>query len=70
MQTLIDSKHLADEKMLDLQSEKTVTLLEIGEAETGSGGDQRFRNNLSDDWNGQGALKEPQNQSYSKSQMS
>lgn len=69
MQTLIDSKHLADEKMLDLQSEKTLTLVKAGEAETGAGGDQPVRNNLSDDWNGQGALNEPHNQNYSKSQM-
>src|SRR5690606_3529290 len=69
MQTLIDSKHLADEKMLDLQSEKILPLLKAGEAETGSGGDQPVRNILSDDWNGQGALNEPQYQNYSKSQM-
>ena len=69
MQTLLDSKHLADEKMLDLQSEKIVPLLETGKAETGSGGDQLVRNSLSDDWNGQGAPSEPLNQNYSKSQM-
>ncbi len=69
MQTLLDSKHLADEKMLDLQSEKILPLVKAGEAETGSGGDQPVRNILSDDWNGQGAPKEPQNQNYSESQM-
>lgn len=68
MQTLLDSKHLADEKMLDLQSHNIVPLLEAGKAETGSGGDQPDRNNLSDDWNGQGAPNEPLNQNYSKSQ--
>jgi transposase InsO family protein len=68
MQTLNDSKHLADEKMLDLQSEKIVPLLEAGKAETGSGGDQPVRNNLPDDWNGQGAPNEPLNPNYSKSQ--
>lgn len=68
MQTLLDSKYLADEKMLDLQSDKIVPLLEAGKAETGSGGDQPVRNNLSDDWNGQGAPNEPLNQNYSKSQ--
>lgn len=68
MQTLLDSKYLADEKMLDLQSDKIVPLLEAGKAETGSGGDQPVRNNLSDDWNGQGAPNEHLNQDYSKSQ--
>ncbi len=59
---------MADEKMLDLQSDKIVPLLEAGKAETGSGGDQPVRKNLSDDWNGQGAPNEPLNQNYSKSQ--
>lgn len=54
MQTLQDSKHLADEKMLDLQHENVVSLITTGEAETSSGGDQLVRNNLFD-WNGQGA---------------
>ena len=62
MQTLMESKHLADEKMLDLQSEKVLPLLSAGEAETGSGGDQPVRNNFADDWNGQGAPEEPLNQ--------
>lgn len=58
MQTLLDSKHLADEKMLDLHYEKAVSLPVQGEAETGSGGDQPFRN-IPADRNEQGAVKNP-----------
>lgn len=35
----MDSKHLADQKMLDLHYEKVVPLPMSGEAEVGSGGD-------------------------------
>lgn len=58
IQTWYDSKHLADEKMLDLQHEKVVYLLVSGEAETSSGGDQLVRNSLID-WNSQGLQKSP-----------
>ena len=58
MQTFLDSKHLADEKMLDLHYEKAVSLPVPGEAETGSGGDQPVRNTPADR-NGQGAIKSP-----------
>ena len=45
--------------MLDTLYQKDVSLYPTDEAETGSGGDQPARNNLSD-WNGQGAEKSPQ----------
>lgn len=68
MQTMHDSKHLATEKMLDLQHENVVSLISTGEAEASSGGDQLVRNSLFD-WNGQGAPPEPLNQNHSKSSM-
>lgn len=43
MQILLDSKHLADEKMLDLQSEKIVSSLK---ADKGSGENQYVRISL------------------------
>ncbi len=58
MQTLMDSKHLADQKMLDLHYEKVVPLPMSGEAEVGSGGDQHIRNILTDR-NEKGAVKSP-----------
>lgn len=48
MQTLLESKHLDDEKMLDLQKENFVTLSKPREAEAGNGGDQPARNTLAD----------------------
>ena len=48
MQTCLDSKHLADEKMLDLQFQNFVNLPLSSEAETGTGGDQPVRNSLAD----------------------
>ena len=48
MQTWLESKHLADEKNLDNKFQNFVHLLPSGEAETGSGGDQPDRNNLTD----------------------
>ena len=38
--------HLAKEKLLDKQAESVVSLIMQGEAEIGSGGGQRVRNNL------------------------
>lgn len=58
MQTWQDSKHLADEKMLDTHYENIVSLPVPGEAETGSGGDQPVRN-IPADRNDQGAVKSP-----------
>lgn len=58
MRTLLDSKHLADEKMLDLHYEKVVSLPVPEEVETGSGGDQPVRN-IPADRNEQGAIKSP-----------
>lgn len=46
MQTWLESKHLADEKNLDNKFQNFVHLPSSGEAETGSGGDQPARNNL------------------------
>lgn len=63
MQTLLDSKHLADEKMLDMHYEKVVSLPMSGEAEVGSGGDQPSRNILTDR-NEQGAVKSPLSYNY------
>lgn len=57
-QTWIDSLHLTKDKMLENHFQKDVSLHLTGEAETGSGGDQPARNNLSD-WNGQGDSKGP-----------
>ena len=57
-QTWIDSLHLTKNKMLDNHFQNDVSLHLTGEAETGSGGDQPARNNLSD-WNGQGDSKGP-----------
>jgi transposase InsO family protein len=58
-QTWTESLHLTKDKMLDTLYQKDVSLYPTDEAETGSGGDQPVRNNLSD-WNGQGAAKSPQ----------
>lgn len=58
-QTWTESLHLTKDKMLDTLYQKDVSLYPTDEAETGSGGDQPARNNLSD-WNGQGAEKSPQ----------
>lgn len=58
-QTWDETLHLAKEKMLDAQFQKDVSLHPTGEAETGSGGDQPARNNLSD-WNGQRGPQSPQ----------
>lgn len=69
MQTLIDSKHLADEKMLDLQSENILPLIKASSEEIGVGVDQPVRFNYSDNGKGSEALKEPQNQNYSENQM-
>jgi hypothetical protein len=57
-QTWKESLHLAKNKMLDTLFQKDVNLNLTGEAETGSGGDQPVRNNLSD-WNGQGGPNSP-----------
>jgi hypothetical protein len=54
----LDSKHLADEKKLDLHYEKVVSLPVPGEVETGSGGDQPSRNTPANR-NEQGAIKSP-----------
>lgn len=54
MQTFLDSIHLAKEKILEAYYQKVVPLSLSDEVETGSGGDQPVRNNLSDK-NDQGA---------------
>lgn len=54
MQTFLDSIHLAKEKILEAYYQKVVPLSLSDEMETGSGGDQPVRNNLSDK-NDQGA---------------
>ena len=58
MQTWEDSLHLAKEKMLTNHFQNDVSLPVSDQAETGSGGDQPARNNLTD-WNGQGDQKSP-----------
>lgn len=58
-QTWNETLHLAQEKMLDTLFQKDVSLHLTDEAETGSGGDQPARNNLSD-WNGQRGPQSPQ----------
>lgn len=58
MQTWGDSLHLAKEKMLTDHFQNDVSLPVSDQAETGSGGDQPARNNLTD-WNGQGDQKSP-----------
>jgi hypothetical protein len=58
-QTWTQSLHLTKNKMLETHFQKDVSLHPTGEAETGSGGDQPARNNLSDR-NGQGGIKSPQ----------
>lgn len=58
-QTWNETLHLAQEKLLDTLFQKDVSLHPTGEAETGSGGDQPARNNLSD-WNGQRGPQSPQ----------
>ncbi len=58
MQTSNDSLHLAKEKLLSNQFQNVVSLTLSGETETGSGGDQPARNNMTD-WNGQGNPKSP-----------
>jgi hypothetical protein len=63
MQTWKDNLHLAEEKMLDIQYQNDVSLHMSGEVETGSGGDQPARNNLTD-WNGQGGSIAPQFQVF------
>lgn len=68
MQTWVDSKHLAIEKMLDLQHQNFVNLPLSSEVETGSGGDQPVRNNLTDR-NDQGALTSPLPSDYFESPM-
>lgn len=52
MQTWNESLHLAKEKLLNNQSQNVVSLPVSDETETGSGGDQPARDNLTD-WNGQ-----------------
>lgn len=69
MQTLVDSKHLADEKMLDLQSENILPLIKASSEEIGAEEDQPVRFNYSDNGKGSEALKEPQNLNYSENQM-
>jgi len=58
MQTWEDSLHLAKEKMLMNHFQNDVSLPVSDQAETGSGGDQPVRNNLTG-WNGQGDPKSP-----------
>lgn len=58
IQTWEDSLHLAKEKMLTNHFQNDVSLPVSDQAETGSGGDQPARNNLTD-WNGQGDQKSP-----------
>ena len=58
MQTWGDSLHLAKEKMLTDHFQNDVSLPVSDQAETGSGGDQPARNNLTD-WNGQRDQKSP-----------
>lgn len=58
MQTFKDSLHLAKEKILESHYQKNVSLPLSGEVETGSGGDQPVRNNLTDK-NDNGALMAP-----------
>jgi transposase InsO family protein len=58
IQTWEDSLHLAKEKMLTNHFQNDVSLPVSDQAETGSGGDQPARNNLTD-WNGQGDPKSP-----------
>ena len=54
----IDKHNLTEQKILDTVYQKDVSLHLTGEADTGSGGDQPARNNLSD-WNNQGGVKDP-----------
>lgn len=68
MQTLMDSKHLADEKMLDMYYQKSLSLPLSGEAEVGSGGDQPIRNILTDR-NEKGAVKSPLSYNHFGSNM-
>ena len=58
MQTWNDSLHLAKEKLLNNQFQNVVSLPVSDETETGSGGDQPVRDNLTD-WNGQRGQKSP-----------
>jgi len=58
-QTWQESLHLTKEKMLDTHFQNDVSLSPTGETETGSGGDQPARDNLSD-WNGQLGIQTPQ----------
>jgi len=59
IQTWIDSLHLAKEKLLSNHYQNVVSLPLSDEAETGSGGDQPVRNNLTE-WNGKGGRNIPQ----------
>ena len=59
-QTWLESLDLAKNKMLESLFEKDVNLKLTSEAETGSGGDQPARNNLSD-WNGHRGSQSPLN---------
>lgn len=58
MQTWNDSLHLAKEKLLNNQFQNVVSLSLSDETETGSGGDQPARDNLTD-WNGQKGQASP-----------
>ena len=58
MQTWNDSLYLAKEKILTDHFQNDESLTVSVQAETGSGGDQPFRNNLTD-WNGQWDPKSP-----------
>jgi hypothetical protein len=59
MQTWIDSLYLAKEKLLSNHYQNVVSLPLSDEAETGAGGDQPARNNLTDR-NGKGGRNIPQ----------
>lgn len=68
MQTFLDSKDLAREKMLDLQHESVVNLVLSEETEAGNGGDQPARDTLTDR-NEQGALVGPLSSNHFGSHM-
>lgn len=68
IQALLDSKHLADKKMLDKQYGNEVNLELPGETETGSGGDQPDRD-IPVDRNGEGAFKSPSLNNHFGNQM-
>jgi hypothetical protein len=59
IQTWIDSLHLAKEKLLSNHYQNAVSLSLSDDAETGNGGDQPVRNNLTE-WNGKERRNIPQ----------